>query len=113
MAFDEQGQAVTFERKTEICKRAYKILTSALDFPAHDIIFDPNILTIATGIEEHDNFAVDFIRATKWIKEKIRQAGIDWAIEQSRELVYFAVPVVHYYTMGRSDNIRKIVEAVF
>jgi len=113
MAFDEQGQAVTFERKTEICKRAYKILTSALDFPAHDIIFDPNILTIATGIEEHDNFAVDFIRATKWIKEKIRQAGIDWAIEQSRELVHSAVPVVHYYTMGRSDNISKIVEAVF
>ncbi|MCK4345428.1 MAG: methionine synthase [Bacteroidales bacterium] len=80
MAFDEQGQAVTFERKTEICNRAYKILTSSLDFPAHDIIFDPNILTIATGIEEHDNFAVDFIRATKWIKKNLPHVHVSGGI---------------------------------
>ncbi len=68
MAFDEQGQADSFERRIEICKRSYDILTKKVKFPPQDIIFDPNILTVATGIEEHNNYAVDFIRATKWIK---------------------------------------------
>ena len=73
MAFDEKGQADTFERKIEICERAYKILTEEVGFPAEDIIFDPNIFAIATGIEEHNNYAVDFINATKWIKENLAQ----------------------------------------
>ena len=72
MAFDEEGQAVTFERKTEICSRAYRILTERVGFRPCDIIFDVNVLTVATGIEEHDNYAVDFIRAVKWIKENLK-----------------------------------------
>ena len=68
MAFDELGQADTTERKVEICTRAYNILTEEVGFPPEDIIFDPNILTIATGIEEHNNYAVDFIEATRTIK---------------------------------------------
>jgi len=68
MAFDETGQADTCIRKTEICARAYRILTEEIGFPPQDIIFDPNILTVATGIEEHNNYAVDFIEATRWIK---------------------------------------------
>jgi len=71
MAFDENGQADTFERKIEICKRAYRILTEEVKFPAEDIIFDPNILAIGTGIESHANFALDYIRAVKWIKENL------------------------------------------
>jgi 5-methyltetrahydrofolate--homocysteine methyltransferase len=71
MAFDERGQADTFERKIEICARAYRILVSEVGFPAEDIIFDPNVLTVATGIEEHNNYAVDFIRAVRWIKEHL------------------------------------------
>jgi 5-methyltetrahydrofolate--homocysteine methyltransferase len=74
MAFDEKGQATTFERKIEICSRAYKILTEELSFPAEDIIFDNNILTIATGMKEHDNYAVDFINAVKWIKQNLPYA---------------------------------------
>ncbi|MGV3589716.1 MAG: methionine synthase [Adhaeribacter sp.] len=71
MAFDEQGQADNYERRTEICERAYNILTKEVGFAPEDIIFDPNILTVATGIEEHNNYAVDFIRATQWIKENL------------------------------------------
>ena len=71
MAFDEKGQADTFERRIEICKRAYKILTEEIGFPPQDIIFDPNILAIATGIEEHNNYAVDYIETTKWIKQNL------------------------------------------
>ncbi len=71
MAFDEQGQAVSFDRKAHICKRAYTILLDRVHFPPHDVIFDPNILTIATGMEEHNNYAVDFIRSVKWIKENL------------------------------------------
>ena len=68
MAFDEQGQAATFEDRIRICERAYRILVDEVGFPAEDIIFDPNILTVATGMEEHNNYAVDFINATRWIK---------------------------------------------
>ncbi|HLV80847.1 MAG TPA: homocysteine S-methyltransferase family protein, partial [Chthonomonadaceae bacterium] len=71
MAFDEQGQAETFERKTEVCARAYNILTEACGFPPEDIIFDPNILTVATGIEEHNNYAVAYIEAARWIKANL------------------------------------------
>lgn len=80
MAFDEKGQADTFERKIEVCQRAYKILTEELGFPPQDIIFDPNILTVATGIEEHNNYAVDFIRATKWIKENLALAKVSGGV---------------------------------
>ena len=70
MAFDEDGQADTFKRKTEICKRSYDVLTS-IGFPPQDIIFDPNIFAIATGIDEHNNYAVDFIEACKWITDNL------------------------------------------
>ena len=71
MAFDEQGQADTVERKVEICQRSYKLLTEQVGFPPEDIIFDPNIFAVATGIEEHNNYGIDFIEATRQIKEKL------------------------------------------
>ncbi|HEY0063841.1 MAG TPA: methionine synthase, partial [Telluria sp.] len=80
MAFDEQGQADTFARKTEICARAYKVLTEQVGFPPEDIIFDPNIFAIATGIEEHNNYAVDFINATRWIRENLPHAKISGGV---------------------------------
>ncbi|MGH8809222.1 MAG: methionine synthase, partial [Noviherbaspirillum sp.] len=80
MAFDETGQADTFERKIEICARAYKLLTEKVGFPPEDIIFDPNIFAIATGIEEHNNYAVDFINATRWIKENLPFAKISGGV---------------------------------
>ncbi|MCE0732109.1 methionine synthase [Halomonas sp. G15] len=80
MAFDETGQADTFARKTEICQRAYRILVDELDFPPEDIIFDPNIFAIATGIEEHDNYAVDFIEATRWIREHLPHAMVSGGV---------------------------------
>ncbi|HSG92714.1 MAG TPA: methionine synthase [Methylotenera sp.] len=80
MAFDEKGQADTYERKTEICKRAYDLLVQEIGFPPEDIIFDPNIFAIATGIEEHNNYAVDFINATRWIKENLPHAKISGGV---------------------------------
>jgi 5-methyltetrahydrofolate--homocysteine methyltransferase len=80
MAFDEQGQADTFARKTEICARAYAILVDEVGFPPEDIIFDPNIFAIATGIEEHDNYAVDFINATRWIKQNLPGAKVSGGV---------------------------------
>lgn len=80
MAFDEKGQADTYERKIEVCKRAYDILIEEVGFPAEDIIFDPNILAIATGIEEHDGYGLDFIRATKWIKENLPYAKVSGGV---------------------------------
>ena len=80
MAFDEQGQADSYERRIEICARAYKILTEEIGFPPQDIIFDPNILTVATGIEEHNNYAVDFIKATRWIKENLPGALVSGGV---------------------------------
>jgi 5-methyltetrahydrofolate--homocysteine methyltransferase len=80
MAFDEKGQADTLERKTEICKRAYDLLTQKIGFPPEDIIFDPNIFAIATGIEEHNNYAVDFIEATRWIKQNLPYARISGGV---------------------------------
>lgn len=74
MAFDEKGQADTYERRVEICTRAYKLLTEKANFPAEDIVFDPNVLTIATGLKEHDNYAVDFIETVRYIKENLPYA---------------------------------------
>ena len=80
MAFDEKGQADTYTRKSEICKRAYDILTKEVGFPPEDIIFDPNVFAVATGIEEHDNYGVDFLDATKFIKENLPHAHISGGI---------------------------------
>ncbi|HWW22761.1 MAG TPA: methionine synthase [Edaphobacter sp.] len=80
MAFDEQGQAATYEDKIRICERAYRILVDEVGFPPEDIIFDPNILTVATGMEEHNNYAVDFINATRWIKANLPHAKISGGV---------------------------------
>ena len=80
MAFDEKGQADNFERRIEVCERSYRILTRELGFPPQDIIFDPNVLTLATGMEEHNNYAVDFIRATHWIKQNLPFARVSGGI---------------------------------
>jgi 5-methyltetrahydrofolate--homocysteine methyltransferase len=80
MAFDEKGQADSFERKTEICSRAYHLLVDKVGFPPQDIIFDPNVLAIATGIEEHNNYGVDFLNATRWIKENLPYAKISGGV---------------------------------
>ena len=101
MAFDEQGQADTFERKIEICERAYRILVDELDFPAEDIIFDPNIFAVATGIPEHNNYAVDFIEATRWIKQHLPHA-----------LVSGGVSNVSFSFRG-NNPVREAIHAVF
>ena len=80
MAFDERGQADSFERRTEVCRRAYDLLVQKVGVPPQDIIFDPNVLTVGTGMEEHANYAVDFIRATKWIKENLPHAKVSGGI---------------------------------
>jgi 5-methyltetrahydrofolate--homocysteine methyltransferase len=80
MAFDEQGQAATYEDKTRICERAYRILVDEVGLPPEDIIFDPNILTVATGMEEHNNYAVDFINATRWIKANLPHAKVSGGV---------------------------------
>jgi 5-methyltetrahydrofolate--homocysteine methyltransferase len=80
MAFDEQGQAATYDEKIRICERAYRILVDEVSFPAEDIIFDPNILTVATGMEEHNNYAVDFINATRWIKANLPHAKVSGGV---------------------------------
>jgi 5-methyltetrahydrofolate--homocysteine methyltransferase len=80
MAFDERGQADTYERKIEVCERAYRLLTKRIGFPAQDIIFDPNILTVATGIEEHNNYAVNFLEATHWIKQHLPLAKVSGGV---------------------------------
>ncbi len=101
MAFDEQGQADSFQRKIEICERAYRILVDELDFPAEDIIFDPNIFAVATGIEEHNNYAVDFIEATRWIKQHLPHA-----------LVSGGVSNVSFSFRG-NNPVREAIHAVF
>ncbi len=101
MAFDEQGQADTFERKAEICRRSYEILTGELGFPAEDIIFDPNIFAIATGIEEHNNYAVDFINACAYIRDELPGA-----------LTSGGVSNVSFSFRG-NDTVREAIHAVF
>src|SRR6202166_1087904 len=80
MAFDEQGQAATYEDKIRVCERAYKILVDQVGFPPEDIIFDPNILTVATGMEEHNNYAVDYINASRWIKANLPHAKVSGGV---------------------------------
>jgi len=101
MAFDEQGQADNLARRTEICGRAYRILTEQVGFPAEDIIFDPNILTVATGIEEHNNYGVDFIEAVRWIKQNLPHA-----------LVSGGVSNVSFSFRG-NNPVREAIHAVF
>src|SRR5262245_65543621 len=80
MSFEERVQSDNFQRKIEICARAYELLTTQADFQANDIIFDPNILTVATGLEEHRNYAVDFIEATHWIKKNLAGARVSGGV---------------------------------
>ena len=80
MAFDEKGQADNFQRKIEICARAYDVLIKKANFPASDIVFDPNVLTVATGLDEHRNYAVDFIEATRWIKQNLPDARVSGGV---------------------------------
>ncbi len=80
MAFDENGQAATYDEKIRICERAYRVLVDQVGFPPEDIIFDPNILTVATGIEEHNNYALDFINATRWIKQNLPHAKVSGGV---------------------------------
>src|SRR6187431_2232968 len=101
MAFDEKGQADTFARKTEICARAYRILVEEVGFPPEDIIFDPNIFAIATGIEEHDNYAVDFIEATRWIKENLPGAKVSGGVSNVS------------FSFRGNDPVREAIHTVF
>ena len=101
MAFDEVGQADTFKRKTEICQRCYQILVNEIGFPAEDIIFDPNIFAIATGIEEHDNYAVDFINATRWIKENLPGAKVSGGVSNVS------------FSFRGNDRVREAIHTVF
>ena len=117
MAFDEQGQADTFARKTEICARAYKILTEQLAFPPQDIIFDPNIFAVATGIEEHANYAVDFINATHWIRENLPHTHISGGVSnvsfsfRGNEPVREAIHTVFLYHAIKAGMDMGIVNA--
>ena len=101
MAFDEQGQADTYQRKIEVCERAYRILTSQVGFNPHDIIFDPNVLSVATGIEEHNNYAVDFIRATGWIKQNLPGAHVSGGVSNLS------------FSFRGNNYIREAMHAVF
>jgi len=117
MAFDEKGQADTFERKIEICERAYRILVDEVGFPAEDIIFDPNIFAIATGIEEHDNYAVDFIEATRWIKQHLPGAKVSGGVSnvsfsfRGNEPVREAIHTVFLYHAIKAGMDMGIVNA--
>ncbi len=101
MAFDEAGQADTMQRKQQICARAYKILTEQLGFPPEDIIFDPNIFAVATGIEEHNNYGVDFIEATRWIKQNLPHALISGGVSNVS------------FSFRGNDPVREAIHAVF
>ncbi|TCT05105.1 methionine synthase [Aquabacter spiritensis] len=101
MAFDEQGQADTFERKTEICARAYRILTEEVGLPAEDIIFDPNIFAVATGIEEHAPYGVFFIEATRWIRENLAHAHISGGVSNLS------------FSFRGNEPVREAMHAVF
>jgi 5-methyltetrahydrofolate--homocysteine methyltransferase len=101
MAFDEQGQAATYEDKTRICARAYTILVNEVGFPPEDIIFDPNILTVATGMEEHNNYAVDFINATRWIKANLPHAKVSGGVSNVS------------FSFRGNNKVREAMHAVF
>ena len=101
MAFAEKGQADTFERKKQICERAYRVLVDQVGFAPEDIIFDPNIFAIATGIEEHDNYAVDFINATRWIKQNLPGAKVSGGVSNVS------------FSFRGNDPVREAIHAVF
>ncbi|MDD2713429.1 MAG: methionine synthase [Simplicispira sp.] len=101
MAFDEKGQADTYERKIEICERAYRILVDEVGFPPEDIIFDPNIFAVATGIEEHNNYAVDFINATRWIKQHLPGAKVSGGVSNVS------------FSFRGNDPVREAIHTVF
>ncbi|MCY7315654.1 MAG: methionine synthase [Rubrivivax sp.] len=101
MAFDEQGQADTYERKIQICQRAYRVLVDEVGFAPEDIIFDPNIFAIATGIEEHDNYAVDFINATRWIKQHLPGAKVSGGVSNVS------------FSFRGNDPVREAIHTVF
>jgi len=101
MAFDEKGQADTYARKIEICERAYRILVDEVGFPAEDIIFDPNVFAIATGIEEHNNYAVDFIEATRWIKANLPGAKVSGGVSNVS------------FSFRGNDPVREAIHTVF
>ena len=101
MAFDEQGQADTYERKIAICERAYRILVDEVGFPPEDIIFDPNIFAIATGIDEHNNYAVDFINATRWIKQHLPGAKVSGGVSNVS------------FSFRGNDPVREAIHTVF
>jgi 5-methyltetrahydrofolate--homocysteine methyltransferase len=117
MAFDEQGQADTFARKTAICERAYRLLVDEIGFPPEDIIFDPNIFAIATGIEEHDNYAVDFIEAARWIKANLPGAKVSGGVSnvsfsfRGNEPVREAIHTVFLYHAIKAGMDMGIVNA--
>ena len=101
MAFDEKGQADTYERKVQICERAYRVLVDEVGFPPEDIIFDPNIFAIATGIEEHNNYAVDFINATRWIKAHLPGAKVSGGVSNVS------------FSFRGNDPVREAIHTVF
>ena len=101
MAFDEQGQAATYEDKIRICERAYRILVDEVGFPPEDIIFDPNILTVATGMEEHNNYAVDFINATRWIKANLPHAKVSGGVSNIS------------FSFRGNNNVREAMHSAF
>ncbi|MBP6308672.1 MAG: methionine synthase [Burkholderiaceae bacterium] len=101
MAFDEQGQADTYERKIGICERAYRILVDEVGFPPEDIIFDPNIFAVATGIEEHNNYAVEFIEATRWIKQHLPGAKVSGGVSNVS------------FSFRGNDPVREAIHTVF
>ncbi len=101
MAFDEKGQADSFERRIEICQRAYNILVNEINFPAQDIIFDTNVLTIGTGIEEHNNYAVDFIESVRWIKQHLKHAKTSGGISNVS------------FSFRGNDQVREAIHSVF
>jgi 5-methyltetrahydrofolate--homocysteine methyltransferase len=101
MAFDEKGQADTYARKIEICEKAYRVLVDEVGFPPEDIIFDPNIFAIATGIEEHNNYAVDFIEATRWIKQNLPGAKVSGGVSNVS------------FSFRGNDHVREAIHTVF
>ena len=101
MLFDEKGQADTLERKTEVAERSYNLLVDKAGFPPEDIIFDPNVLAVATGIEEHNNYAVNFIKATEWIKENLPYAKVSGGISNLS------------FSFRGTDKVREAMHSVF
>jgi 5-methyltetrahydrofolate--homocysteine methyltransferase len=101
MAFDEKGQADTYARKIEICEKAYRVLVDEVGFPPEDIIFDPNVFAIATGIEEHNNYAVDFIEATRWIKANLPGAKVSGGVSNVS------------FSFRGNDHVREAIHTVF